>query len=238
MAILLLVIFLEILKIVILSFSSIIVLFILTKLMGNREISQLNMFDYVVSITIGSIAAEMATSLENNFIEPLVAMIIYTIITILISFINAKSLNARKIITGKSSIIFDNGKFNFKNLKNSKFDINEFLMQCRINGYFNLSDIQTAILEPNGKLSFLPISIKRSSTPEDLNLIPKQEKTTINLIIDEKILDLNLKQLGFDSTWLIKKLNEQGFASTKNVLLATYDFENNLNVYCKTNLDN
>jgi uncharacterized membrane protein YcaP (DUF421 family) len=238
MAIILLVMFLEILKIVILSFSSIIVLFILTKLMGNREISQLNMFDYVVGITIGSIAAEMATSLENSFMEPLVAMIIYTIITILISFINAKSLNARKIITGKSSIIFDNGKFNFKNLKNSKFDINEFLMQCRINGYFNLSDIQTAILEPNGKLSFLPISIKRSSTPEDLNLIPKQEKTTINLIIDEKILDLNLKQLGFDSTWLIKKLNEQGFASTKNVLLATYDFENNLNVYCKTNLDN
>lgn len=230
--------FLEILKIVILSFSSIIVLFILTKLMGNREISQLNMFDYVVGITIGSIAAEMATSLENSFMEPLVAMIIYALITILISFINAKSLRARKIITGKSSIIFDNGKFNLKNLKKSKFDINEFLMQCRINGYFNLNDIQTAILEPNGKLSFLPISVKRPSTPEDLNLIPKQERTTINLIIDEKILDLNLKQLGFDSAWLMKKLNEQGFASTKNVLLATYDFENNLNVYCKTNLDN
>lgn len=238
MVIILLVIFLEILKIIVLSFSSIIVLFILTKLMGNREISQLSMFDYVVGITIGSIAAEMATSLENSFLEPLVAMVVYAIITLLISFVNTNSLNARKIITGKSSIIFDNGKFNLKNLKKSKFDINEFLMQCRINGYFNLNDIQTAILEPNGKLSFLPISLKRPSTPEDLNLSPKQEMVTINLIIDEKILDLNLKQLGVDNAWLMKKLNEQGFSSTKNILLATYDFDNNLSVYCKTNLNN
>ena len=82
----------DILKIIILSSSSLFVLFILAKIMGNKEISQLSTFDYIIGITIGSIAAEMSTALESDFMQPLVAMIVYTLITVLISFINSKSL--------------------------------------------------------------------------------------------------------------------------------------------------
>ena len=152
----------DLLKIVFLSLGSIIVLFILTKLMGNREMSQLSMFDYVVSITIGSIAAEMSTSLENNFLEPFIAMVVYGIVATAISYFTCKSIKIRRIVSGRGKILYDNGKLYRKNLIKSKLDLNEFLMQCRINGYFNLADIQTAILEPNGRISFLPVSRKKA----------------------------------------------------------------------------
>lgn len=137
------------LKIVALSFGSVIFLFILTKLMGNKEMSQLSMFDYIIGITIGSIAAEMSTALENDFMQPVVAMAVYAIVSIIISILSYKSIKIRRIISGNSLILFDNNELYRNNLKKAKLDLNEFLMQCRTAGYFRLSDIQTAILEPN-----------------------------------------------------------------------------------------
>lgn len=141
----------DLLKIVALSFGSVIFLFILTKLMGNKEMSQLSMFDYIIGITIGSIAAEISTALENDFMQPVVAMAVYAVVSIIISILSYKSLKVRRIISGNSLILLDNGELYHDNLKKAKLDLNEFLMQCRTSGYFNLSDIQTAILEPNRK---------------------------------------------------------------------------------------
>ena len=139
----------DLLKIVALSFGSVIFLFILTKLMGNKEMSQLSMFDYIIGITIGSIAAEMSTALENDFMQPVVAMAVDAIVSIIISILSYKSIKIRRIISGNSLILFDNNELYRNNLKKAKLDLNEFLMQCRTAGYFSLSDIQTAILEPN-----------------------------------------------------------------------------------------
>ena len=229
----------DILKIIALSFSSFFVLFILTKLMGNREMAQLSMFDYIISITIGSIAAEMATSLEDNFVEPLVAMIIYAVGSIAISILGNHSMKARRIISGSTLILYDNSKIYFKNLKKAKMDMNEFLMQCRTNGYFNLSDIQTAILESNGKISFIPNSLKRPATPEDLNLNPKQEFLVTNIILDGKVLEENLKNTGNNLKWLQTNLEKQKAGNIEDILLATCDKDNNLSVYKRiNNLDN
>ena len=223
-------------KIPILSLSSLIVLFILSKLMGNKEISQLSMFDYTIGITIGSIAAEMATSLEDNFMEPLLAMIVYALIAVLISYISAKFLPVRRVIEGKSVILYDNGKIFRGNFKKMNLDISEFLMQCRVNGYFNLADLQTVILEANGKMSFLPRSTKRPATPEDLSIKPKPENIVVNLILDGKILKENLKFINRDENWLIKEIKKQGFLHLDQIFLATYDNNNNFNIYKK--LDN
>ena len=170
-----------------------IVLFILTKLMENKEMSQLSMFDYIIGITIGSIAAEMSTALENEFWHPLLAMCIYALVSIIISFISSKSLKARRIITGSTLILLDNGQLYFKNFKKAKLDLDEFLMLCRINGYFNLSDIQTALLESNGKISFLPKAEKRPTITSDFNLNSKQDRITVNVILDKKVIYDNLE---------------------------------------------
>ena len=227
-----------IIKIVFLSLGSILVLFILTKIMGNREMSQLSMFDYIVGITIGSIAAEMSTSLENNFWEPVVAMVIYGVVATGISYLTCKSIKLRRIVSGKSKILFDNGRLYRKNFIKSKLDLNEFLMQARINGYFNLSDIQTAILEPNGRISFLPISTKRPVNPEDLNLNPSSDNVVINLILDGYVLQENLQRTGKDIKWLKKELNKQNISNLKDIFLATYDNNQNLSVYVKWQKEN
>lgn len=141
----------EILKIIGLSIGSIIILFTLTKIMGQREMSQLSIFDYFITITIGSIAAEMSTSLENNFMQPVVAMIVYALITLIVSYLNTKFVKLRPILSGKTLILYDNWTLFKENFRNAKIDINEFLVQCRTSGFFNLSDIKTALLEENLK---------------------------------------------------------------------------------------
>lgn len=228
----------DIIKIISLSLGSLVILFLLTKLMGNKEMSQLTMFDYIVGITIGSIAAEMSTSLENNFIEPVVAMLIYGIVSFSISFFSCKSLNMRRFFNGKAKILLDNGKLYRRNFKSAKLDLNEFLMECRINGYFNLSDIQTAILEPNGRISFLPKTLKRPATPEDLNLSPSKENIVYNIVLDGVLLKENLEKSGNNINWLENNLKKQGISDIKKIFLATCDNQNNLSVYIKLDKKN
>lgn len=228
----------DILKIIILSLVSEIELFILTKLMGNKEMSQLSMFDYIIGITIGSIAAEMATSLENNFFEPLIAMIVYTVISIGISIMSYKSIKFRRFVYGNSLILLDNGELYKKNFKTAKLDLNEFLVQCRTNGYFSLNDIQTAILESNGKISFLPKSSKRPIVPKDLNINTNQESLETNIILDGHILLENLKSTGNDIMWLTKNLAKKNISNESEVFLATCDSENNLTIFLNNNSSN
>lgn len=226
----------EILKIISLSLGSIIVLFILTKLVGQREMSGLSIFDFMIAITIGSIAAEMATSLENNFTQPLIAMIIYAIVTLAISYINMKFVKLRPIFSGKTLVLYDNGTLFKENFKKAKIDLNEFLSQCRTNGYFNLSDIKTALLEENGKISFLPYSDKRPANASDFNIKPNEDNININLIIDGKVMEENLKELKLDKLWLNETLQKQGITKIDNIFLAMYNTNGNLSVYLTNNV--
>lgn len=228
----------DILKIIILTTGSAVTLYILTRLMGNKEMSQLTMFDYIIGITIGSIAAEMSTALEDDFMQPLIAMIIYAIISIAISVFSCKSLNFRRFIYGNSLILYDNGEIYVKNLKKAKIDINEFLMQCRVNGFFDLNNLQTAILEINGKISFLPKETQRPVTPNDLKISPSPDKISTTIILDGVILKQNLTSIGNDEIWLQKQLVSQNVKNVDDVFLALCDSQNNLSIYFKNDKQN
>ena len=197
--------------------------------------SQLSIFDYFITITIGSIAAEMSTSLENNFMQPVVAMIVYALITLIVSYLNTKFVKLRPILSGKTLILYDNGTLFKENFRKAKIDINEFLVQCRTSGFFNLSDIKTSLLEENGKISFLPYSDKRPANPSDLNIKPKEEGIITNLILDGKIMEENLKELKLDKIWLMEMLQKQGIVKTDNIFLATYNTDGNLSAYLTNN---
>lgn len=222
----------QFINVILSSLGSIIVLFILSKLIGNKQISNMTLFDYINGITIGSIAAEMATALEGDFILPLIAMVIYALVSLGISYMAIKSVKLRRFFIGRSITLLDNGKIYKKNLTKARLDINEFLTQCRVNGFFNLADIQTAIIEPNGMVSILPVSDKRPVNPHDLNLSPSKEELVVNVIIDGKVMYGNLKYIGKEVIWLKKQLKEQWDMSTNDVFLATYD-DNKLDVYVK-----
>ncbi|HNX13518.1 MAG TPA: DUF421 domain-containing protein [Oscillospiraceae bacterium] len=210
-----------------------VVLFALTRLMGKRQISQLGVFDYINGITIGSIAAELAVSGFKEFEVPLTAMIVFGLVPILTSYLTDKSIWIRKIITGKPAILFDGGKFLMENFKHARIDINEFLCRVRSAGYFDLSDIQTALLEPNGEISFLPAADKRPLTPQDMNLKPPQDTLKVELIIDGKILYKNLGEIGKDEQWLMQELKKLNAASVIMIALATCDRNDNVCVFLK-----
>ena len=132
----------EIVKIAGLSLGSIIILFTLTKIMGQREMSQLSIFDYFITITIGSIAAEMSTSLEDNFMQPVVAMIIYALVTLTVSFLNTKFVKLRPFLSGKTLILYDNGTLFKENFKKAKIDLNEFFANGILCGDRLLNNIE------------------------------------------------------------------------------------------------
>lgn len=225
----------EALYIILLSLGSIITIFILTKLMGYRQMSQMSMFDYINGITIGSIAAEMATSLDNDFTQPLIAMIVYALTAVFLSWTSTKSMKVRRMIEGKPLVLMNNGELYKENLKKAKIDVSEFLVQCRVNGYFDVSKLETAILEGDGKISFLPKASNRPLTPSDMNLSPEQDYMVANVIIDGKIMEENLKHTGNDEKWLKKQIKAQGGNSIEDVLLATCDSSNKASIFLKNN---
>ena len=220
----------EILKVALTSLLSAATLFIIAKFIGHKQISQLDFFDYITGITIGSIAAELATELEEP-LKPLVAMVVYGAITVILSVITSKFPKTRKFINGTPTIIMDNGKIYRKNMKKAKIDLSDFLVMCRQEGYFNLADIQTAIFEYNGRLTVLPVSTKRPVNPEDINLTPQSEHISTEVIMDGRVLDENLRRMGLDLKWLEKQIKDQGFKSTKEIYLGICDQNKKLSLY-------
>lgn len=221
----------EILRVILTSLFSVVLLFALAKLMGNRQMSQLTMFEYVNGITIGSIAAELAISDADGFMAPLIATLVYAAVAIIISFLTSHSIVLRRLITGKATILMNGGKLFRNRFKSAKIDLDEFLSLARGAGFFDLSDIQTAVLEPSGKISFLPTSQSRPATPEDLSLQVEADAPVAVVIMDRKILHRNLNAVGLDEKWLNKKLSEQGFSSVSEIFLGLRDSNNNLSVY-------
>lgn len=201
---------------------SFVTLFLTAKYMGHKQISQLDFFDYIAGITIGSIAAEMATELEEPW-KPFVAMIIYGVATLLLSIISIKFPRTRKYLNGTPTILMDNGKLYRENLKKAKLDLSEFMVMCRQQGYFDLTNIQTAIFEYNGKLTILPQSAQRPLTPNDMNLAPSQDMIFTEIIMDGRILDDNLKRMGLNTKWLENQLKQNHIRSADDIFLALCD---------------
>ena len=225
----------ELLSVLLTSVGSLVILFLLCKLMGNRQISQLSMFDYIVGISIGSIAAEMATELEAP-LYPALAMVLYGVIAFAISVYTAKCLPFRKLMTGKPILLLDNGVLYRENMKKARFDLSDFLTLCRINGYFDLNDLQTAIMEENGTVSFLPKSVSRPMTPADANLFPDQARICYNLVLDGVTLINTLGALGYTEAWLDEQLRTLGCDGPESVYLATVDAKGKVSAFPMTDV--
>ncbi|MCI8332048.1 MAG: DUF421 domain-containing protein [Clostridiales bacterium] len=216
-------------KIAFSALFSIIVIFFITKLLGNKQLSQLKMFDYVNGITIGSIAAELATELETP-LYPLIALGVYLVVSLIISFTVMKSLSFRRVVDGDPTVLMQSGKLIKANFKRAKVDLNDFMERCRVMGYFDLTDIELAVLEISGQLSILP---KESARPTVLSDIKEPEtvaSASIGVIYDGQIIHKNLKATGHETSWLERQVQKQGY-KIKDVFLATCDNDNNLRVF-------
>lgn len=224
--------FMDFFNIIILGMVSFIVLFILSKIMGYRAISELSFFDYVVGITIGSIAAEMSTNIDMEWWKGVTAMAVYAILDLVFSFLSQKSSAARQIITGNPIILIYKGKIYKKNLRKARIELNDLLTSARMAGYFNIADIDYAIMETTGKISFMPVPLKRPLNPKDFNFAPQSEGLTVNVIMDGKIMEDDLADAKIDKNDLIRRVKQQD-KEVKDVFLGVMDSNGVLTLFDK-----
>ena len=210
-----------------------IILFFITKMMGKKQISELNFFDYVVGITIGSIAADISLDIEKNMIAGIAALFIYGFISYIISFVSIKSILARRFFIGVPTVLVEKGKIIESGLKKSKIDVNDLLMVARENGYFNLDEIDYALMEVNGNISFLPKEKEKPVTKKDMKIKCNNEGLTVNAIIDSKYMANNMKAINKDKEWLDHELKVNGYDNYDNILLATIDNNYKVTIYEK-----
>ena len=196
--------------------------------------SQLSIFDYIISITIGSIASEMTVNSDVSLINCIVAMAVLSLIGILISYGTTKSMFLRRFFTGCPIILIENGKIIEKGLNKARFDINDLLQECRINGYFDISEIAYAVMEANGRSSFLLKSKYTPVTLSDMKIKASKKGLCVNLIIDGNIMMEHLKNINKDSAWLLTRLENMGYSDYSNILLASCDTKEQITVYLKS----
>lgn len=221
----------DVLKVILASLFSAAALFLIAKVICHKQVAQLEFFDYITGITIGSIAAELATTLDDPWWKPTISMFVFGAVTVALSFTTRKIQRTRKYINGSPTIILNKGKLYRENMKKAKLELSEFLLLCRQEGYFNLNDIQTAVFEYNGKLSILPVSTKRPLNPEDMKLNPQPEHIGTEIIMDGRILDENLKRKGLNVEWLKKEMANQGYKHAKDIFLGICYDNNQLTLF-------
>lgn len=185
-----------------------IVVLIVMRLMGKREISQLQPFELAISIMIADLASIPMTEIGipiSNGIIPILGLLL---MHLLISIVNMKSLKGREIICGKPTILVYRGKIDEKMLKKERFTINELQESLRKNNVVNLGDVEYAILETSGEVTIIQKPEKRNTIPEDFNITPEYEGIPYDLVIDGKILNDNLKKIGKNYSWLVKEVKK------------------------------
>ena len=220
----------EWIKVILTAMLSAGMLFLIAKILGHKQVAQLDFFDYITGITIGSIAAELATELEEPM-KPLIAMVVYGVVAYSLSLISSKLPRTRKYINGTPTIIMNNGKLCRANMKKAKLELSEWMMMCRQLGYFDLNDIQTAVFEYNGRLSILPVSGKRPINPADMNLSPAPASFCTEIIMDGRILDENLHRMGLNDKWLSHQLTDRGFKNAGEIFLGVCDQNHQLTLF-------
>lgn len=221
--------------IVIRSIMAILVLYVVTRMLGKKQMSQLTIYDYVVGITIGSIAADSIISLNEHFINGIIAIMTFGFFALFISYLTIKNSDANKILNGKPTILMENGEFIFDNLKKVKIPIYKFVEQARLNGYYDLDLINYAILETNGLISFLPKEEYQNTNLKDFksDVRSKVTKQTYccNLIIDGEIQYDVLSDLGKDDEWLKKELKKSKINDISKILVATIDQKGKIKIF-------
>lgn len=183
-----------------------IIVLIVMRLMGKREISQMQPFELAISIMIADLASIPMTEIGIPIFNGIVPILGLLLMHLVISVINIKSIRLRKFICGKPSILIYRGKIDEKVLKKERFTINELQERLRRNNIFNLGDVEYAILETSGEVTVIQKPEKRGTTPEDFQIIPEYEGIPYDLVIDGKVLHENLEKLGKNEKWLAKQL--------------------------------
>lgn len=210
------------LEIVLRTLCAVVVLFLLTKLLGKRQVSQLSFFEYITGITIGSLAAYISLDLDTNWYLGLVALSVWVAISLLIEFLQIKSKRIRDFIDFKATVVIKEGKILEGNLKKERLTSDELMEQLRKKSVFDVADVEFAIMESSGEINVMLVSEKQPLTPNHLNMQPGSVKEPQVVIMDGKVMKEPLGQSGKSEAWLKQELNKNN-VKPEEVYLAQVD---------------
>lgn len=211
------------------SIIFLLLLFITTKILGKKQISELSFFEYVAGITIGSIAGEVVTGLESNAYHGALAIIVFGLVTFFVDYFSLHSKKFRDIVEGKGTVVIKDGKILEENLKKEKYTIDEISALLRQRGIFKVADVEYAVIEPRGNLSALLKKENQPLTPKDLGMKIANEKEPQTVIMDGKIIDEALRWTGKGRGWLYTELEKLN-VTLDNVFLGQVDSYGDLTV--------
>jgi len=207
-----------------------ITLLIFARILGKQQVSQLTFFDYILGITIGSIAASLTTDLSSRAWPHWVGLATWTVAVWFVQWITLRSRAVAKYLNGEPVILIMNGQIMEENLKKMRYTIDELLEQLRHQMIFDLSIVEFAVLETNGKIAVLKKSQHAPVTPHDLNIPSKYKGLTTELIYDGVVIEENLKRVQRDRPWLDQQLKSLNIKSPGEVFLALLNTEGKLYV--------
>ncbi|ENK0557904.1 DUF421 domain-containing protein [Clostridium botulinum] len=198
------------------------------RLMGKKQIGELEPFELAITIMISELASLPMQDSRIPLLHGIVPILTLLILQNLFSLIQLKSEKIRSLINGEPSILIEKGKIDFQELKNQRFNINDLMEELRLQGYYDLENIEYAILETSGQLSIIPKTEESPVTKKDLSLQFTQEKLPVTLILDGKINKKNLKLIKKDEKWLENKLKKDNISSYDELLIAILNSKGNL----------
>ena len=199
-----------------------ILVLVIMRMMGKREIGQLQPFELAIAIMIADLATIPMANIGIPIFSGIIPILALLMMHLIISNINLKSINMRKVICGKPTILIYRGKIDEKALKKEKFTINELQERLRGNNVFNIGDVEYAILETSGQITVIQKPDKRTTIPADFNILPEYEGIPYDLVIDGKIMHENLKAIGKDEIWLEREVKKFKIRP-EEALVVTFD---------------
>lgn len=203
------------------------------RIMGKRQIGQLQPFELVIAILIADLAAVPMQNTGIPLINGVVPIITLLLAQVSISFITLKSEKARAIICGTPNIVIENGKIREDELKRMRFDLNDLIEQLRSKNVYNISDVEFAIMETTGHLSVIVKSQKRPVTPEDMQLETQYEGIPLTLILDGRINHKNLSLARLNVSWLMEQISLFGYDRIEQIFFASLDTQGKLFLQAK-----
>lgn len=198
------------------------------RLMGKRQIGQLQPYELAVAIMISALAAFPMEDIGISLVNSIVPILLIVFAQVIVSVVSLKYKGARAFLCGKPSIVVSNGKVVESELRNLRVNINDLLEQLRLGGYPNIADVEFAVMETNGQLSVVPKSQNRPITPADLSIPTEYEGICHSVIVDGEVDYENLRSVGLTEDWLKTELSKFGIDNLKEVFFANLDTSGNL----------
>ncbi|MDP4095876.1 DUF421 domain-containing protein [Paenibacillus sp. P96] len=198
---------------------AILVLFVITKLLGKRQVSQLSLFEYITGITIGSLAAYIPLESRETWYLGVISLVVWTVVSLVIEYFQIKSKKIRDLVDGTGRVLIKNGKVLEDNLRKERVSMDELMSQLRSKGAFKVADVEFAVMENSGEINFLLTKENQPLTPKMLGLDVSPEKEPQSVVVDGQIQEKELAEAHRDQRWLHSELGKHG-VELSNVFLA------------------